>query len=413
MPVRPLRVLLSAYACEPDKGSEPGVGWNIAWEMARYDQIWVLTRANNRPEIEAAVRRLHHPRLRFIYHDLPAAVRWWKRGARGVQTYYYLWQATAHRVARRLHNEVDFDLIHHLTFAKYWAPSFLALLPVPFIWGPVGGGESAPRAFRTSLSFAGRRDETLRDMARWVGEHDPFVRATARRSRVALARTEETAERLRRLGAGDVRVFSELGLRREEVNPAPTRPAIDGGLRFVSIGQLRHLKGFHLGIRAFALAGLPTAEYWIVGDGPERGRLEASAAALGVSDRVRFFGWLKREETLRRLKECDVLLHPSLHDSGGLVCLEAMGAGRPVVCLDVGGPAEHVDPAAGIRVSARGPDQTVCELAAALRTLACSPSLRQAMSEAASRYSKSLLWERKGQLLKCIYDDTVQDCTRR
>jgi hypothetical protein len=51
--VRRLNVLLSAYACEPGRGSEPAVGWNTAVELASHHEVWVLTRANNRPQIEA------------------------------------------------------------------------------------------------------------------------------------------------------------------------------------------------------------------------------------------------------------------------------------------------------------------------------------------------------------------------
>jgi len=50
---KPLKVLLSAYACRPDMGSEPGVGWNMARELVKHYKIWVITRAENRPFIEA------------------------------------------------------------------------------------------------------------------------------------------------------------------------------------------------------------------------------------------------------------------------------------------------------------------------------------------------------------------------
>ena len=56
--------------------------------------------------------------------------------------YYYLWQLTAIPKIRKHHKEVGFDISHHVTFVKYWAPSCLAWLDIPFIWGPVGGGES-------------------------------------------------------------------------------------------------------------------------------------------------------------------------------------------------------------------------------------------------------------------------------
>jgi hypothetical protein len=150
-----MKVLLSAYACEPGKGSEPGVGWNMAQALARHHEIWVLTRANNRLAIERELARVARPTLHFAYYDLPVWARWWKRRTRGVQLYYYLWQIGVYRVAQRLHRAIGFDLIHHATFGKYWVPSVLSLLPVPFVWGPVGGAESAPKAFWGHFSLRG------------------------------------------------------------------------------------------------------------------------------------------------------------------------------------------------------------------------------------------------------------------
>jgi hypothetical protein len=81
--VKRLKVLMSAYACAPGKGSEPGVGWAVAREMACYHDIWVITRRNNRPAIEAELARNPQPGLCFVYWDLPNWARFWKRGRRG------------------------------------------------------------------------------------------------------------------------------------------------------------------------------------------------------------------------------------------------------------------------------------------------------------------------------------------
>ena len=100
---------------------------------------------------------------------------------------------------------------------------------------------------------------------------------------------------------------------------------------------------------------------------PRRRSLEVLARRLGVDHKVRFWGHLPRKEALSKLERCHVLVHPSLHDSGGWVCLEAMAAGLPVVCLDLGGPATQVTQETGIKVAARNPRQTVVDLAEAMK----------------------------------------------
>ena len=411
--MRRLRVLLSAYACEPRKGSEPGVGWNMAREVANHHDVWVLTRANNRSAIETELARDPVSNLHFVYFDLPRWFRWWKREQRGVQLYYYLWQVGAFYAARRTHRKVRVDLVHHVTFVSYWKPSLLAMLPVPFLWGPVGGGDSAPKAFWADSGLRGSFYEAIREGARWLGEQDPFVRVAARRSVLALATTEETAGRMRKLGARDVRVFSQVGLNEAEIERSGTYEGGKEGIAtFVSIGRLLHWKGFHLGLRAFARADLPDSEYWVVGDGPERKRLQALSEQLGVAGRVTFCGQLSREETLSRLDRCDVLIHPSLHDSGGWVCLEAMAAGHPVVCLDLGGPATQVTQETGIKVAAHNPRQAVVDLAKAMKALAASQDLMKRMGEAGrERVAREFSWSRKAENMSVLYDSVLGEKT--
>jgi glycosyltransferase involved in cell wall biosynthesis len=378
--------------------------------MAKYHDVWVLTRRNNRPAIEAALARAPVPGLRFIYYDWPGWARWWKRGQIGIQVYYYLWQAGAYFVARNFHRAIGFDLVHHVTFVKYWTPSFLALLPIPFIWGPVGGGDSTPGAFKDDLPTGGRFYEIFREACRWCGERDPFVRLTARRSAIAFAATDATAQRLTRLGAQDVRMVSQIGLARAEIRRLSQRPAADAGpVKFVSIGRALALKGVHLGLRAFARARFFQAEYWVIGDGPELGRLKALARTLGIADSVRFFGWLPRDTVLGRLAEADVLVHPSLHDSGAWVCAEALAIGRPVICLDLGGPAVQVTDLTGFKIRPRTPEQVVRDLSTAMRRLEHEPGLRRRMGLAGyRRCMEALCWESKGELLDTAYWELVE-----
>jgi glycosyltransferase involved in cell wall biosynthesis len=170
------------------------------------------------------------------------------------------------------------------------------------------------------------------------------------------------------------------------------------------LGNLLHWKGFHLGLRAFAVAKLPRSEYWLIGEGRDRPRLQNLARALGIEEKVRFCGVLPRADALAKLGSCHVLVHPSLHDSGAWVCMEAMAAGKPVICLDLGGPGAQVSAETGFKIQPVNPDQVVSDIAQAMTTLAGDPQLRARLGQAgrdrvASRYA----WEGKGELLNTFY----------
>lgn len=405
-----MNILVSAYACEPGKGSEPGVGWNWVRQIARFHDVWVITRANNENAIRQELERTPMPNVHWIFYDLPPYLKFWKRGERGLRPYYYLWQIGIYLKARRLAREVSFDLVHHITFVNYWLPSLLALLPVPFVWGPVGGGESSPNSFRAAFSRQGRFYERARDFARGIAHWDPFVRITARRAKLGLATTVDTARKMRALGCRKVVLYSEAGLSESDIlQLAALPPHTAGPFRAISIGRLLHWKGFDLGLRGFALAArqLPDAEYWIMGDGPERDQLTQLARELHIEKQVIFWGALPRQEVLAKLLECDVLLHPSLHDSGGWVCLEAMGAGRPVVCLDLGGPAVQVNEQTGIKVEPSSPAEAIHGIADALLRLQQDPQLRLRLCEAGrSRVKEVFSWNRKGEWMNEVYAAT-------
>ncbi|MBD1847827.1 glycosyltransferase family 4 protein [Cyanobacteria bacterium FACHB-63] len=403
-----MKILISAYACEPGRGTELGVGWNTVREVARHHEVWVLTRPDDgREAIEAELARNPVSNLHFVYFTLPIWGGGWKWGQGAFQIHYYLWQIVAYFVARKLHREIGFDIAHHVTFVKYSTPSFLSLLPIPFIFGPVGGGEVAPKPFYRDFSRRAKIYEFLRDATRWSGKIDPFTRMTVCRSVIAWATTADTAKCLKAMGGINVQVLSQVGLLPEEVAQLEQFSVLEPvPLRFISIGRFLHWKGFHLGLQAFAEADLPSeAEYWIVGKGPEEAALHALAKDLRIVTQVKFFPEMPRTDLMHKLGTCLALVHPSLHDSGAFVCLEAMAAGRPVICLDLGGPAVQVTEETGFKIAATDPETAIAGMAAAMTRLATEPELRSRLGAAGRKRVKELFnWSTKGQLLSQVYE---------
>src|SRR4030095_1533156 len=252
MDLRDIHICISAYACDPTRGSEPGIGWNIVREVARGHHVWAITRRRNEAALSVELQRAPVPKLRMIYVDLPTPLLVWKRGAVGIDIYYWLWQRLTRGVLDDLLRDVRLDLTQHVTFGRYWTPTSLAYIPTRFIWGPVGGGETAPVAFRRDLDRRGRVYEFLRDSARRCGEAAPSVGKAGQRTALGLAVTEETKSRLLAMGTRRVEVFSAMGLDRaayESFSKIP--PPGAGPIRFISMGRLLHWKGFYLGLKAF------------------------------------------------------------------------------------------------------------------------------------------------------------------
>jgi hypothetical protein len=152
--------------------------------LAHLGEVWVVTRANNAPAIEAALGDLPEAdHLRFVYVDLPAWARFYKRGSRGARLYSVFWQAAALRRARLLDQDLTFDIVWHLTFSTAWLGSLVPLLPRPFVWGPIGGGVSTPWRLASSLGPKGALTDALRAGAHLAGRYaNPMTRLAWRRA---------------------------------------------------------------------------------------------------------------------------------------------------------------------------------------------------------------------------------------
>ena len=388
------RVLICAYACEPHRGSEPGVGWGAVCGLARFHDLLVVTRANNRAKIETASLP-PGANVRFVYFDLSPTLQRLKRSPGGVYWYYYLWQRAAARWLLRSVLPVHaVDVAIHSSFATCWLPSLVSDLPVPYVLGPVGGGERVPVTLSGHFSWATRIWEYCRVVIQNACIRLPAVHRTLRRATLILASTDETMAWLRRFGVA-AHVSPPCWFNQNDLAPSIAHASRESGkFVFMSAGKLVPWKGFALGLRAFAAAlpRLTTAEYWIAGAGPQQRALAGLAAQLGIAQHIRWLGDLPHDALLRTMAQCKVLIHPSMHDSASWVCLEALALGKPVVGLRTGAVAHQSHDDCGMLIDvSHGTAAATSQMTDALVTLANDPLVYQLKSDAArDRFSNVL-----------------------
>ena len=364
-PGRLPRIVAYAYSAVPGGGSEHAVGWTWARILAGFAEVWVITlpiegdRADFERRVELAPERA---RIHFVEIDEPGwllRIPILRHVGRFHRFKYLVWQFAALRAARRLQRTYQFDLAWHLTWANAWMGSTAALVGVPFVFGPVGGGVEPPWRLVRFLGLRGVMSELLRTTVRWFARRlNPLAIVSWRRARLVLVQNPETMRWLPKRYRDRYVLFPNAVL---EVVPAsrPVREA--AGTTALYAGRLVALKGLPLALEAMAL--LPDWRLVILGDGPDAGRLERLAIRLGIADRVEFRGMQTRDETMRVMREeADVMVFPSFHDEGSLAVVEAVSTGLPVVCLDRGGPPTL----GGTPVPIAGPRRTVRLLAAAI-----------------------------------------------
>jgi glycosyltransferase involved in cell wall biosynthesis len=388
-----LKILLSAYACEPNRGSEQGIGWNWALELANLGhEVHVLTRANNRPSISNTAKALPAT-LRFHYYDPPKRLTFWKRGGRGVYLYSWLWQIGAARVARVLQTTERFDIVHHITLGSPYIPSFMGNLGVKFIMGPLGGGETAPLQLRSGYSLRGHLVDALRDLASYLIKFSPMFIRNQRQATRILLRSHESARLIQLSERWKIELVVDVG-----ATPAveSTSAKRGEGLALLYVGRFLHWKGLHLALEALARLRSVRADarLTLVGAGPEEPRLRRVARELGVGTSIRWISWVPHNELDEIYRQHDIFVFPSLHDSGGLVICEAAANGLPIVCLDLGGPGTIVSQQCGFKVPARDrtKEDVIRDLSSILLHLNDDASALDALKDSALAWARQHSW---------------------
>ena len=400
--------MLIAYGCEPGRGSEQGTGWNMALGLASTHDITVVTRANNKDPIEAFLKVYQGPRPEFVFIDPPQwTIRLKKSGILPIQVFYAFWQRAVARhfqAAGRCH----FDIVHQITFNSFELP------PLAFtrsqaikVWGPVGGGQTAPLSLLSSFSRGDAIKERFRSLRVRLSAQNPFCRRILRSCSLVLFANEETRELLQQYCPALTGMMIDVG-----VNVASFKQKLakvtDSATTIMFAGKLDPRKGALLLVEAFELLSASHSEVTlrIVGDGPLRAELEHEAAQRGLGARVVFTGVVDHAQMVDELEQADIFVFQSIRDTSGAIVLEAMAMMLPIVCLDHQGAALMVADDCGLKIPVGTKEQTVAKMADALRSLVDHQELRESMGKAGRiRATDEFDWSSKVNRISAYYED--------
>ena len=374
-----MKIFAIAFACEPERPSEPGIGWSVVGELVKSHDLTVLTRANNREVIERYLEKHpddNHNRIDWKYFDL---WEWFhklkKRLPGGIQLYHELWQLFAARKFRDSFKE--YDIVHHLIFGGVFFTPWAARYSKRFVWGPIGGALGAMEpSFLKKESKGAFFGEWLYGMvSRYSYRPLGFVRKLRDKATAILFRTSELAGKLA-LAPGQFSAVVPESAYEGDVAPKTYADEIHP-LRMVSIGRIVTLKGLYYTIMAFAryIRNGGSGDYHIFGDGPLKDEMARLAEKEGVSGYVVFHGNVPHAKVLESLKGCDVLLHGSFREGASWTILEGMANGLPVVCQARAGMVDMVPPDCGTPIKAASPDELIEAMSSAMMDYYRNPGL--------------------------------------
>ena len=402
-----LRILLLGPDCNPEKVSIPFVTYSHAAALAQLHQVTLVARSG----VEDALRRAKAPFRAIEVVRMPLIDRIFAWGLRRIFKYNYETQvltafrypfsiAFEWRAWRQLRRRIfagDFDLVLRLVPMSPVLPSpfafFLRKGPIPFVLGPLNGGLPWPHGF-SQLDNQKQWISGLRNLYRYL----PFARSTYRHAAAIIAASSQTYSEF---AAYRDKLFfvPEPGIDRSLCVAETRSPQPGARLELIFVGGLVPRKACDLALRATApLVRAGLARFTVVGDGPEKIRLELLARSLGIEKSVSFCGWLSHEEVLSRLRAADVFVFPTLRDNGAGVVFEALAAGAVPVVADFGGPGDIVHPEVGYKVPLTNESDMVSVMEKILADLAGNRVLLNRLRQQGMSYARErLTWDAKAQ----------------
>lgn len=401
-----MKILLSAYACEPNKGSEPGVGWSWAVELAKQHEIWVLTRDNNEPTIINYLEKnpeYKNNNLHFIFVGLPRVLTFYKRGNRGIRLYYMFWQRKATKVADALNREIHFDLVQHVTFVSYTQSTYMYKLGIPLIWGPVSGGENIPSEIKIEMTFKERLIEAVRKFSQTTALVTPSIRRTMKSAKAILVATEETKNKIPEKYQGKTYVIPAIGL--EKIPDVQRIEGNGGKVKIVMAGRLIYWKAFDIGLKAFLqiVNKYPNAELHILGEGNQKPALQKLAEAH-LNKQVFFDPPVQHDKIFEYYSQFDLFVNTTLRDSGCMTMMEAMSIGLPCIAIAAGGPKILLGENSEGCINAISYDYCISALAEKLGTLINNPTILKELSIRQNQHIEdSCLMSRKVHSISDLY----------
>ena len=412
-----LRILAIAYACDPSKGSEFGVGWGWVNAIAANHKVTVITADFNSASIRqhlatGKVSTCSNPLFLYVrnrpWHYRPRGI--WlgiedSFGKPFMNLAYQDWLRYAFEEAKRELAKSSYDLVHLITYVGWRFPGTFYRLGIPFVWGPIGGMKNTPWRLLPILGPKGALYYGARNLINSLQLR--ILLGPRRALRAAnggvIAATSEIQEELQIRYQVTSRVICEVGPP-DFAATTPIRRGENDPLRICWSGQ--HLPGKALHLLLQAAAQLPknlNFSIEILGDGISNRTWRSLACKLRIEERCHWHGWLPRDQSLAVMRESHVFVLTSLKDLTSTVAVEAISLGLPVVSLDHCGFADLVTNQCGIKIYPGSTTQIVSELAGALHTLYSDEALRERLARGAIKRSHTYSWAAKMETLDEIY----------
>lgn len=407
-----MNIVILAYDCNPYEGSESWVGWNYIKQEIKYNRLIVVTSKENKTDIEDYIKKNPSEdvcRAQFVFVDENKYIKKYKLGLTEqfcVLETYMLWHYSAYKEVKKIVEQERIDIVHHLTLGDFRVVGKVWKLDVPFIFGPVGGGQETPKCLKRYVTD--KKTEIIRSCVNHIIVRNKNYRMALEKASYVFSANDETTEIMSKTKIDTKKIIqlSDLSVEEKYLNDRLDlkKQATNKTIIIVS-GRLIGRKGISLLIDA--ISQVKTNNEFAVrifGDGPEKNNLAKQIETLGLKDKVFLKGKVSLEEIQQKYKKSDIYILPSLRETTGTAVFEAAANKLAIIALNQNGVKHIVQDDSGILIDVCNEKQVIRDMAKAITKLIEESDLRKQYGENAfNKIMNKYTWEKRAFYFDSIY----------
>jgi len=408
-------ILINAYACAPNMGSEPGMAWNWITNLATYCKVIVITEGEWQREIETAVQKLPQgSNLTFHYNPVNEEVRkmCWNQGDWRFYSHYKKWQLKTYDIANDIIKTNKIDIVHQLNMIGFREPGYLWKIEhIPFVWGPIGGLKQMPLAY---LKNAGLKMNVFSRLKNKINiyqlKYDKRVAQAFKRADLLISSIPDSYRAIKKHKNLESIIIPETGCYMTE-NKTDDNRFNTNELEVMWVGKFDFRKQLPLALKSLAATENKNIKLNIFGKGsPEQEEeLIALVNQLNISNQVIWHGNQPNDVVLKTMKKAQLFFFTSISEDTSTVVLEAISNRLPVLCFNACGFGAVIDHEVGRKIPLSNPKTSIAQFAKELNSLEKNRALLNTMSINCRERQIQLSWDEKAKKMVELYTTLLKN----
>lgn len=408
-----ISILINAYACSPNMGSEPGMAWNWCVNLAKHCELHIITEGEFRSKIEEAIPTLPQGKnMHFYFNPVSEEIRrmCWNQGDWRFYKYYKEWQYKTFIIAKEIIRNNHIDIIHQLNMIGFREPGYLwKIESIPFVWGPIGGLKQFPTSYLKECSLKMKVFNYLKNYINiFQLRYDKRVNNAFKRSKLLISSIPDSYNAIKKYKKLDSIIIPETGCIKgynSDLDKFDKSP-----FNIIWVGKFDFRKQLPLALKIIKNTNNSKIHLNIYGSGNDLQIKENRILSekLNIKTQISWHGNVSNLEIAEAMKKAHLFLFTSVSEDTSTVVLEAISNGLPVMCFDTCGMGYVITDKVGKKIPLTNPLQSIKDFAEAINILESDRGLLKQMSENCKQRQEELSWDNKALQMVELYNKVLK-----